>query len=225
MIKLPHIFIINFKILFCSDDKCLNDEINLSKLLNLKSNTNIKNDFTDEVKKELIIRPDFKLFIDFLKSNFKNAEIFILYNKYSNDYTDFIDINSIIEGYENINKVILNSMDNYYEKIIDNLKIKYPSLNKHKQKVFDTQLTIFTDKSFQQEKQDNIIICPTYYYNYYYDIYDKIINKYNINPTAFDNKEILEYCSKNNINVYNKNGSLYQRDLLYHNIAILYMCK
>ena len=29
---------------------------------------------------ELIIRPDFKLFIDFLKSNYKNAEIFIYLN-------------------------------------------------------------------------------------------------------------------------------------------------
>ena len=95
MIKLPHIFIINFKILFCSDDKCLNDEINLSKLLNLKSNTNIINDFTDEVKKELIIRPDFKLFIDFLKSNFKNAEIFILYNKYDSSWLLVIDSNLI----------------------------------------------------------------------------------------------------------------------------------
>ena len=221
MIKLPHIFIIDFWYLNFCYTTYLDKEIELIKLLNEKCNTNIKPDFTNEMEKELIFRPDFTLFIDFLKSNYKNAEIFVylpedIYHNYSN-----IDI-IINNKYEKINKFILNSMHNYYDIIIEKLKDKYPSLNKNKQKVFDSQLTIFTCKNSLIEKYEKTTICFNYEYEYYYDIYDKIINTYKINPNIFDNIDVLKFCVSNKIAVYNKNGSMYQQDLLFHNILKLY---
>ena len=224
MIKLPYIFIIDFLYLVLCYSTYLNKEIQLTTLLNNLCNTSIINDFSDEINNELIIRPDFKLFIDFLKSNYKNAEIFI----YLSDeiISIYPEIEKYIDKYENINKLKLKSLNNYYDIIVDNLKVKYPSLNKNKQKVFDTQLSIFTtNDNFNLKKIDKDIKCPQYNYAYYYDIYDKIINKYNINPSVFDNKHILIFCENNEIPIYNKNGSIYQKDLLYQNILKLYYNK
>jgi deoxyribodipyrimidine photolyase len=139
-----------------------------------------------------------------------------MYHNYSN-----IDI-IINNKYEKINKFILNSMHNYYDIIIEQLKDKYPSLNKNKQKVFDSQLTIFTCKNSLIEKYEKTTICFNYEYEYYYDIYDKIINTYKINPNVFDNIDVLKFCVSNKIAVYNKNGSMYQQDLLFQNILKLY---
>jgi len=227
MIKLPYIFIIDFYYLLLCDTTYLDKEIELSKLLNEKCNINIINEFTD---KELIIRPDFKLFIDFLKSNYKHAEIFVyiapeLYKYFTNSNS----IDEYIDKFENINKLKLTSMNNYYDIIIENLKLKYPSLNKNKLKVFDSQLTIFTEVNNIFFKFNKTIKSPSYNYKYYYyiyyDIYDKIINTYKINPNTFDNPEVLKFCEKNEIPVHNKNGSLYQKDLLYQNILKLYHYK
>jgi hypothetical protein len=223
MIKLPYIFIIDFYYLIFCYTNYLNTEIELTKLLNNICNTSIINDFSNEINDELIFRPDFKLFIDFLKSNYKNAEIFIYLSDNDELISIYPEIEKYIDKYENINKLKLYSLNNYYDIIINNLKDKYPSLNKNKKKVFDTQLSIFTtDNNFYLNKIDKVIKCPIYNYKYYYDIYDKIINKYNINPSVFDNKHILTFCEKNKIPIHNKNGSIYQQDLLYQNILKLY---
>lgn len=223
MIKLPNIFIIDFYYLLFCYNTYINLEIELLQLLNKKYNTNIKYDFTDEINNELIIRPDFKLFIDFLKSNYKNTEIFIYLQQDNYDYYPISE--DIIFDKLDINKLKLYSMNNFFDIICDNLKTKYPSLIKNKKKVYDTQLTIFTTQKSTIKQLDKTIKCPTYNYEYYYDIYEKIINKYHINPTIFDNKEILRFCENNEIPIYNKNGSIYQKDLLYQNILKLYNYK
>jgi hypothetical protein len=219
MIKLPNIFIIDFYSVLCWTDIIIR-EISLIELLNEKCNTNIKADFTDEIKNELFFRPNLDIFIEFLKSNYKNAEIFI----YSNEA--IVNCISISEDYIidkfNLNKLKLYSMNNFFDIIIDNLKVKYPSLIKNKQKVYDTQLSIFTYEKSKISKLEKTIIYPHYNYMYYYDIYDKIINKYKIKSEVFDNKDILIFCEKNEIPFYNKNGSIYQKDLLYQNILKLF---
>ena len=222
MIKLPHIFIIDFNLISCYTDY-LGKEIELIKFLNEKCNTNIKHDFTNELEKELIIRPDFKLFIDFLKSNYKNAEIFIYIPDWAYIYFSNIDI--IYKKFENINKVKLFLVNNYFDIIIENLKDKYPSLHKNKQKVFDNQLIIFTTELSDMKEFEKSLKCPQYKYIYYYDIYDKIINTYKINPNIFDNIDVLKFCNINKIPVHNKNGSIRQKDLLYQNILKLYYYK
>lgn len=222
MIKLPHIFIIDFDLISCYTDY-LSKEIELIKLLNEKCNTNIKHDFTNELENELIIRPDFKLFIDFLKSNYKNTEIFIYIPDWAYIYFSNIDI--IYKKFENINKVKLFLVNNYYDIIIENLKDKYPSLHKNKQKVFDNQLIIFTTEMSNMNGIEKSLKFPNYKYTYYYDIYDKIINTYKINPNVFDNIDILKYCEQNEIPIHNKNGSIKQKDLLYQNILKLYYYK
>jgi hypothetical protein len=225
MIKLPYIFIIDFLYLVLCYNTYYNKEIELITLLNNNCNTSIINDFSDEINNELIIRPDFKLFINFLKSNYNNAEIFIYLRDDDEMISIYPEIEKYIDKYENINKLKLKSLNNY-DIIVDNLKVKYPSLNKNKKKVFDTQLSIFTtNDNLDLKKINKAIKCPQYNYEYYYDIYDKIINKYNINPSVFDNKHILTFCENNKIPIHNKNGSIYQQDLLYQNILKLYYYK
>lgn len=224
MIKLPHIIIIDFVYLIFCYSTYLDKEIELIKLLNKKSNTNIKPDITNEIEKELIFRPDFTLFIDFLKSNYKNAEIFLYIPAHM--YHDYSNIDIILNNkYEKINKFILTSMHNYYETIIEILKDKYPSLNKNKQKVFDNQFIIFTTHNSNIKDYEKTIICSDYEYTYYYDIYDKIINTYKINPNVFDDTYVLKFCEQNEIPIYNKNGSIKQKDLLYQNILKMYYYK
>ena len=226
MIKLPHIFIIDFySLLLTNNNTYINREITLIQQLNEKCNTNIKIDFTDEIKNELIIRPDFKLFIEFLKSNYKNAEIYIYINENILKYYP-ISVDIIIDEFKlDAKKIKLYSMNNFFDIIIDNLKVKYPSLIKNKQKVYDTQLSIFTSSVSIVSELDKTIKYPTYNYSYYYDICEKIINKYKIKPEVFDNKEILKFCQKNDIPVYNKNGSMYQKDLLYQKLLKLFYYK
>jgi len=222
MIKLPNIFIID---LYCvlGWTEIMIREISLIELLNEKCNTNIKADFTDEIKNELFFRPNLDIFIEFLKSNYKNAEIFIYSNEAIINYMS-ISEDYIIDKYD-LNKFKLYSMNNFFDIIIDNLKIKYPSLIKNKQKVYDTQLSIFTYEKSEISKLEKTITYPYYNYMYYYDIYDKIINKYKIKSEVFDNKDILIFCEKNEIPFYNKNGSIYQKDLLYQNILKLFYYK
>ena len=47
------------------------------------------------------------------------------------------------------------------------------------------------------------------------------MKKYNIPESVFNNKEILEYMNKHRIPIYNKNGSMYQKDkecVFLHNL-------
>ena len=47
------------------------------------------------------------------------------------------------------------------------------------------------------------------------NIKEKIIKKYNINSDIFNNKEILEIFENLDIPIYNKNGSVHQKDIEY----------
>jgi hypothetical protein len=87
--------------------------------------------------------------------------------------------------------------------------------------------TIFID-----DIKDNIfaytnrqLVCPAYEYMPYYDIYDKCITKYKIDPLIFNDKDILKYMCDNNILIYNKNGDIYQKNKEYIAIANLYNLK
>jgi hypothetical protein len=52
----------------------------------------------------------------------------------------------------------------------------------------------------------------------YYNIKEKLIYKYNINPEIFNNTEILNMFEKHNIPIYNENGSVYQKDIEFIHI-------
>jgi hypothetical protein len=44
------------------------------------------------------------------------------------------------------------------------------------------------------------------------------MNKYNIPASAFDNDDILKFCSSEHIPIYNLKGSDLQKDMLYINL-------
>ena len=120
------------------------------------------------------------------------------------------------------------SLANVYPTIIKSLLKKYPSL--YDEKIADYILnnrTLFID-----DIKDNIfaytnrqLVCPAYEYMPYYDIYEKCITKYKIDPLIFNDKDILKYMSDNNILIYNKNGDVYQKNKEYISIANLYNLK
>ena len=63
------------------------------------------------------------------------------------------------------------------------------------------------------------------YYFSYYDIYEKIITKYKMDPKIFNNKDILKYMEDNNIYICNKNGSVFQKDKEYISLSHMYKKK
>lgn len=69
------------------------------------------------------------------------------------------------------------------------------------------------------------LVCPEYNYYSYYDIYEKLITKYKMDPKIFNDKEILKYMEDNYIYIYNKNGSVFQKNKDYVNIVNMYKTK
>ena len=110
-------------------------------------------------------------------------------------------------------------LGNLYDVIIEKIVKKYPLLkiDKNKKKVFDSQLVFIDDiPNNLKDYPDKQIICPEYTYMPYYNIKEKLIYKYNINPEIFNNTEILNMFEK--IPIYNENGSVYQKDIEFMHI-------
>lgn len=195
-------------------------------------------DMGDELKNGLL-RPFAADFIHFCNKKFKNAEVFFYTNssyKWTNgalgkniETALRIKVNRPFFTREDSMSTNRNkSLANVYPTIIKSLLKKYPSL--YDEKIADYILnnrTIFID-----DIKDNIfaytnrqLVCPAYEYMPYYDIYEKCITKYKIDPLIFNDKDILKYMSDNNILIYNKNGDVYQKNKEYIAIANLYNLK
>jgi hypothetical protein len=215
--KLPFIFIIDYYNLCLGDDTFLINEINLISLL--QQDTLFSLDFTSAPH---FIRPDFDLFLNFLKSKFKNAEIFVY-------IPDFIYHHKIILDNSHITQPYLHTMYNYYDTIISTLILKYPLLqqNKNRKYVFDNQLIIFSNNDNNNDNiSDKMIKCSNYNYQYYSNIYDKFINTYKINVDLLhNNPQILSFFLTNDIPIYSPNGTILQQDKLYQNSLKLYQSK
>jgi hypothetical protein len=246
MKKLPFIIIFDIKKTLIGDTNNLSTEYYLlefifnnckKKSINTKClNTDILN-MEDELKNGLL-RPFAKEFITFCNKKFKNVEVFF-YTDYSYKFTNNI-IGKNIEKALNIkvnrpfftkeNSILTlyhkKSLVNIYPLIIKSLLKKYPLMNDENiTKYILNNRTIYID-----DIKDNIytnterqLICPEYKYYPYYDIYDKLINKYNFDLKIFDDKEILKYMEDNNIYIYNKNGTVYQQNKEY--ISLMNMSK
>jgi hypothetical protein len=206
--KIPYIIIIDFYSVVLGDYSCCIKEIKLLGLINKLFNTNFIPDFTDEMKS--LIRPEYETFINNLKTKYKNVEIYLYLS------TSIFDIKYDYEHLYNIH--------NCFDTIIYNLNHKYKSLETQKKQIYDSHFFIIADEDIDTPLyNDKIIRCPKYEYEIYYDIPKKLIEKYKINPDVFNNKEILEYCAENNINIHNKNGDIYQADELYQRLRSLYL--
>ncbi len=235
--KLPYIFILDIdNTIIGNVDNCINESIILNyifkycKMNNIIANCDKKLDIIDELN-EGLLRPYFIDFINFIKSKYKNIEIYL----YTNSSYNWINNSGFIDNIEKIAKIKFNKpyftrenalnrqklLGNIYDVIIDKIVKKYPLLkiDKNKKKVFDSQLVFIDDiPNNLNDYPDKQIMCPEYNYYPYYNIKEKLIYKYNINPEIFDNKELLTVFESENIPIYNENGSVYQKDIEFFNL-------
>jgi len=199
-------------------------------------NTNIF-DMEDELKDGLL-RPFVNEFITFCNKKFKNVEVFF-YTNSSYNWTN----NGLGKNIEKALKIKINrpfftrensisrlknkkSLANIYPIIIKSLLKNYPLMKDEK----ITEYILNNRIIFIDDKKDNLyayterqLVCPEYEYYYYYDIYDKLINKYNIDPQLFNDKDVLEFMDDNDIFIYNKNGNDHQQNKEY--ITLMNMSK
>jgi hypothetical protein len=218
--KLPYIFILDIdntiigEVQNCSYEYTALEYIyKYCKINNINANCNIKIDIIDDLN-EGLLRPYFIDFIHFIKKKYKNIEIYL----YTNSSYDWINNGGLIDNIEKIVKIKFNKpyftrkntlnrqklLGNLYDVIIEKIVKKYPLLkiDKNKKKVFDTQLVFIDDiPNNLKDYPDKQIICPEYTYMPYYNIKEKLIYKYNINPEIFNNTEILNMFIKKILNL------------------------
>jgi hypothetical protein len=248
MKKLPFIIIFDIDKTLIGKIDHLIAEYNLLKYIfnNCKKkgiNTKCPNpdifDMQDELKNGLL-RPFAKEFIIFCNKKFKNVEIFC-YTNSTYAWTNGglgkniekalnIKVNRPFftreDSISNLNNK--KSLANIYPIIIKSLLKKYPLMKYEK----NTEYILNNRTIFMDDIKDNLyayterqIICSAYKYRPYNYIYDKLINKYNIDSTLFNDKELLKYMEDNNIYIYNKNGNIHQQNKEYINLVNMYFAK
>jgi hypothetical protein len=183
-----------------------------------------------------LLRPFAKEFITFCNKKFKNVEVF-LYTNNSYKWTN----NSLGKSIEKALNIKINrpfftiensiftlihkkSLVNIYPLIIKSLLKKYPLMkDENITKYILNNRTIYIDniKDNLHAYTERQLVCPEYIYYPYYDISEKLINKYNIDPKIFDDKDVLKYMFDNDIYIYNKNGSAHQQNKEYNTLSIM----
>jgi hypothetical protein len=194
-------------------------------------------DIQDEMKNGLL-RPHCKEFLEFCKKKFKTLEVFI-YTNSSHTWARTGIVPQIekalgikvrrpiftrIYSINDTTKTVANIATDIHKTLVK----KYPAISNK-----DTFAKVLNERFiFIDDTKDNLydhtnrqIVCPEYNFSPYYDIYEKLINKYKIAPTVFDNKELLEKLYMYEIPVYNKNGSIYQQNKDLVDLWRLYLSK
>jgi hypothetical protein len=242
----PFIIIFDIDQTIIGDVKLLSKEDNLlefifnickKKGINTKCQ-NTELDMQVELKNGLL-RPYVHDFIKFCDKKFKNVEVFFYTNssyKWTNKILGKniekalnIKINRPFFTRENsMSQDWKKSLANIYPLIIKSLLKKYPYMKDEK----NTDYILNNRTIFIDDIKNNIIsytkrqlVCPEYNYYSYYDIYEKLITKYKMDPKIFNDKEILKYMEDNYIYIYNKNGSVFQKNKDYVNIVNMYKTK
>ena len=247
MKKLPLIIIFDIDQTIIGNVKMLSKEYELLEYIYnscKKKSINMKCPYVDllDMQDELIgglLRPYVKDFLTFCNDKFKHVEVFF-YTNSSYNWTNRalgkniekalgVKINRPFFTRENsMTQDMKKSLVHIYPLITKSLQKKYPLMKKEQNReyVFNNR-TIFID-----DIKDNIfsytnrqLVCPAYNYCPYYDIYEKIITKYNIDPQIFNDKDILKYMEDQYIYIYNKNGSVFQANKEYINLANMFKMK
>jgi hypothetical protein len=102
---------------------------------------------------------------------------------------------------------------------------RYPSLKDENNSEYVLQnRTIFVDDIANNiiQYRSRQLVCPKYNYWNQYDIYDRLITTYKIDPLVFNDKDILDFLHYKEILVYNENGNEYQKNKEYIAIAKTY---
>jgi hypothetical protein len=247
MKKLPFIIIFDIDKALIGDISQLTMECALLEILynNCKKkdiNTKCPNtdifDMQDELNNGLL-RPFAKDFITFCDKKFKNAEVFF-YTNSPYEWTNGglgkniekalnIKVNRPFFTKENSITKLKNkkSLANIYPIIIKSLLKKYPLMkDENNVEYILNNRTIFIDdiKDNLYAYKERQLVCPKYEYYPYYDISEKLINKYNIDPQLFNDKDVLKYMdgfdsSYDKMHIYNKNGNEHQQNKEYITLA------
>ena len=192
-------------------------------------------DMQDELKNGLL-RPYVSDFIRFCNTKFKNAEVFLYTNNGYSWMNQVLGKNVEKALKIKINRPFLaahNSMASNKKKSIANtfpimmksLAKRYPSLKDEKNSEYVlNNRTILIDNTVSEFilYTGRQLICPKYTVSYDYDIYDKLIRKYKLDPEIFNDKDILAYLHERKILVYNVNGNDFQKNKEYIAIAKTY---
>lgn len=194
-------------------------------------------DLQDELNGGLL-RPNARDFITYCQKKFKHLEVFF-YTNSSYGWTNTVLVREIEKALQfKANRPLFTREDslvestktisNIYPLIQKSLIKKYPLFKetKHAQKVFSEQMIFIDDiKDNLYDFTSRQIVCPEYNFRPYYDITEKIINKYNLPASLFDNTEVLEYLAEKHVPIYNKNGSIHQASKEFSIIDHLYLSK
>ena len=191
-------------------------------------------DMQDELKNGLL-RPYVSDFIRFCNTKFKNAEVFLYTNK------GYSWMNQVLgKNVEKALKIKINrpflaahnsiasdkkSIANTFPIMMKSLAKRYPSLKDEKNSEYVlNNRTILIDNTVSEffAYTGRQLICPKYTVSYDYDIYDKLIRKYKLDPEIFNDKDILAYLHERKILVYNVNGNDFQKNKEYIAIAKMY---
>lgn len=194
-------------------------------------------DLQDELNDGLL-RPNARDFLTYCQKRFKHLEVFF-YTNSTYEWTNTVLVREIEKALKfKTNRPLFTREDSLlnYEKSITNiypliqksLAKKYPLFKdvKNAQKVFSEQMFFIDDiKDNVHDFTSRQIVCPEYNFYPYYDIPEKIINKYKLPANLFDNTEMLKFLEKEHIPIYNKNGSIHQANKYFIMIDHLYMSK
>lgn len=178
-----------------------------SKNITKKCKKNIN--FVNELKKGLL-RPYFVNFIKFIKKKYKNVELYVYTNSsYSWTHGGLVENIEKASGVkfnkpyftrENSNFDLTKSLTNVYKIIVKNLVKKYRSLNnKNMIKELFKNKVVFIDniKDNLNDYPEKQITCPSYDFNYPYDILKKVKKKYIFKNEIFKEKNIDKFIETN----------------------------
>lgn len=178
-----------------------------SKNITKKCKKNIN--FVNELKKGLL-RPYFVNFIKFIKKKYKNVELYVYTNSsYSWTHGGLVENIEKASGVkfnkpyftrENSNFDLSKSLTNVYKIIVKNLVKKYRSLNnKNMIKELFKNKVVFIDniKDNLNDYPEKQITCPSYDFNYPYDILKKVKKKYIFKNEIFKEKNIDKFIETN----------------------------
>ena len=192
-------------------------------------------DMQEELKNGLL-RPNVGDFIRFCNAKFKNAEVF-LYTSSGYAWTNLVLGKNIERALKmKINRPFftlhnsmksdsLKSVANTYPLMMKSLAKRYPSLkNEDVSEYVLNNRTIIIDNTVSEFTlyTGRQLICPKYNFVNDYDIYEKLIRKYKLDPEIFNDKDILAYLHERKILVYNANGNKFQKNKEYIAIAKTY---
>lgn len=196
-----------------------------------------KMDITEELVNGQLLRPNVKDFIMYCDKKFKNVEVFF-YTNSSHDWATNVIVPNIekVLGFKANRPIFtrehsinfVKTITNIYPSIFRTLVKKYPALKKESTfaKVLNNRMLFIDDlKDNIHDYKERQIQCPEYEARVFYDIYEKIIKKYGLDPSVFDNKDVLNMMDIRDVPIYNKNGSIYQQDKEFMYVQHLYYSK